>query len=241
MPTESVIAENYAGVLARIAGAARQAGRDPAGVTLVAVSKGQPLAAARALYALGARHFGENRPEEGNERVTQLADCSSVEWHMIGHVQSRKAGLLFPHFNWLHSLDRLKLARRLEAPAAAAGRRLPVLLQMNVSGEGSKSGWRAHDPRRWPSLLPELERILALPGLEVRGLMTMAPYAEDRLAARPFFARLRELGDFLRQRLPQNAWEHLSMGMSGDYEAAVLEGATLLRVGTALFGPPSGE
>lgn len=223
-----------------IEAAARLAGRDPAEITLVAVTKGHPPEAIRVLYELGVRDFGESRPEKGNERAMQLPDLTDVQWHLIGPVQSRKAALAARHFNFLHSLDRLKLAARL-AEALPEGRRLPVLLQCNVSGETSKGGWLAMYPDAWPALLPEFEQVIATPGLDVRGLMTMAPYSEDAQAARPVFARLRELREFLRQNLPAAGWADLSMGMSGDYEAAILEGATLVRVGTALLGPAGGE
>lgn len=219
-----------------MAAAAQQVGRDPAEVRLVAVTKGQPLASIRALYNLGVRDFGENRPEQGNENVMQLGDCSGVKWHMIGAVQSRKAHLVWEHFNLLHSLDRFKLAQRLEAAGESAERRLPVLLQFNVSGEVSKSGWLADDENHWPELLPELADVLALPHLLPQGLMTMAPYNEDPEAVRPIFERLRRLRDYLQAQFPEADWAQLSMGMSGDFEAAIREGATLVRVGRAIFG-----
>lgn len=223
-----------------IRAAARQAGRDPADITLVVVTKGHSPQAVRALYELGVRHFGESRPEKGNERAMQLPDLTDVQWHLIGPVQSRKAAPVARHFNFLHSLDRLQLAHRL-AEALTPGASLPVLLQCNVSGESTKGGWRAADPSAWPKLLPEFEEVVATSGLAVRGLMTMAAYSDDPMAARPVFARLRALRDFLRQHLPAAGWPDLSMGMSGDYEAAVLEGATLVRVGTAILGPSDGE
>jgi pyridoxal phosphate enzyme (YggS family) len=155
---------------------------------------------------------------------------------MIGHVQSRKAEEVVRHYDWLHSLDSLKLARRLDRFAAETGRRLPVLLECNVSGEESKSGWPASQPEAWDQLAPEVEEILGLNHLEVRGLMTMAPFLPDPEGARPFFRCLVRLRDWLASRYQQTRWDQLSMGMSADFEVAVQEGATLVRVGSAILG-----
>ncbi len=234
MPPDSPLAARYAALQQRIAAAAERASRDPAAITLIAVSKGQPVEAIRALYALGQRDFGESRPEQLPPRAAQLPDCPDIRWHLIGPVQSRKIPLLLPHTHLLHSLDRPALAQKLNT--AAAGR-LPVLLQFNVSGEAAKSGWPAHDETRWPDLWREIEPLLALPNLDVRGLMTLAPYAEDPEAARPHFQRLARLQAALRQRFPSAEWGSVSAGMSGDFEVAIEEGATHVRVGTALFSP----
>jgi pyridoxal phosphate enzyme (YggS family) len=156
---------------------------------------------------------------------------------MIGHIQSRKARLVSENFDWIHSLDSLKLARRLDQFAAEASRRIPVLLECNVSGEGSKSGWEAWREEDWPKLLPELEAVAAYEHLEVHGLMTMAPYLADPEKARPYFNRLRRLQAFLTAQLPQANWHELSMGMSDDFEIAIQEGATIVRIGTAILGP----
>ena len=155
---------------------------------------------------------------------------------MIGHLQSRKAELVCEHFNYLHSLDRLKLANRLNRFAAEKGVILPVLLQFNMSGEITKSGWQAVDESRWKDLVSELSSILQLPNLSVKGLMTMAPYGSDPEEARPVFVALRRLRDYLAEQFPQATWQELSMGMSSDYKVAVQEGATLLRVGSAILG-----
>jgi pyridoxal phosphate enzyme (YggS family) len=136
----------------------------------------------------------------------------------------------------LHSLDRLKLARKLESHATEAEKKLPVLLQFNVSGEETKSGWQAVDEAAWPALLPEIEQVLACQHLDVQGLMTMAPYSLEAEPSRPVFVRLRKLRDFLAGRFPEGSWDQLSMGMSADFEVGVQEGATLVRVGTAILG-----
>jgi pyridoxal phosphate enzyme (YggS family) len=164
------------------------------------------------------------------------AVATRVEWHMIGHVQSRKAQMVAENFAWVHSLDSLKLARRLDRFAAEAGRRLPVLLECNVSGEATKFGWPAWDENRWPELLPALGEVAELPNLELRGLMTMAPFFDQPEAARPYFQRLKRLQGFLAEALPRVQLTELSMGMSGDFIAAIQEGATLVRVGTAILG-----
>ena len=156
---------------------------------------------------------------------------------MIGHVQSRKARLVTEHFNLLHSLDSLKLAERLDRFAAEAGRTLPVLLEFNVGGEDTKSGWFAADETRWDELPVSLTPMLGLTHLQIRGLMVMPPIGEEAEASRPFFQRTRRLQSFLSAHVPQADWSELSMGTSADYEVAVQEGATFVRVGTAIVGP----
>ncbi len=156
---------------------------------------------------------------------------------MIGHVQSRKAQLVVRHFSLVHSPDSLHVAQRLDRAASQAGRRLPVLLELNVGGEASKHGWQAADEAAWAALLPEINMVTALPNLRIRGLMTMPPLSPDPEAARPYFQKLRRLQEFLVQRVPQAEWNELSMGTSADYEVAVEEGATLVRVGQAILGP----
>src|SRR6266511_3129837 len=158
---------------------------------------------------------------------------------MIGHVQSRKAGLVAQHFNLLHSLDSLKLAQRLNRFCEEAGHILPVLLEFNVGGEESKSGWPAWDESQWELLTNDISAVLGLPHLQLHGLMAMPPLGETAEFSRPFFQRLRHLQEYLAKRFPNAAWTELSMGTSLDYEVAVQEGATLVRVGTAIVGPRS--
>ncbi len=229
------ISERYSTVLERIEKAARRAGRSPATVQLVVVTKGHSPEAVREVVEAGARHLGENYLSEALPKIEALGGFP-LTWHMIGHVQSRKARPVAEHFAWVHSVDRLKLARRLSAFAAEGGRTLPILLECNVSGEESKFGWPAWEESAWPALADELAPLLELPALEVRGLMTMAPFVNDPEEVRPVFRRLRSLRDFLSRRFPAHLWEHLSMGMSGDFEIAIEEGATFVRVGTAIMG-----
>ncbi|MCL7451621.1 MAG: YggS family pyridoxal phosphate-dependent enzyme [Anaerolineae bacterium] len=230
---------NLSSVQERIATAARRAGRAPDEVTLVAVTKTQPPGVIRAAYDLGLRHFGENRVGEAEEKVGDLP--ADVTWHMIGHIQSRKANRIVPLFQMVHSVDSLKIAQRLDRVHPEANPALPVLLEVNVSGEESKYGFAAS---RWDSdeaqreaLFTAIEEILSLPKLQVQGLMTMAPIVTDVEAARPVFGRLRQLRDGLARAFPPGNWHHLSMGMTDDFEVAIEEGATLVRLGRAIFAP----
>jgi hypothetical protein len=233
---------NLRSVADRLAAAARRVGRDPAEITLVAVSKYQPPAVIRAAYELGLRHFGENRIDEALAKAADLPD--DITWHMIGHVQSRQAKRLLPLFSLVHSVDSVKLARRLEGLCAEQDRRLSVLLEFNVSGETSKYGFVAD---RWPvdagqrrAVLDSIEEMAGLPHLDIRGLMTMAPIVAEAEEARPWLARLRELRDDLAATFPAIHWSELSMGMTDDFEVAIEEGATLVRVGRAIFAPELG-
>lgn len=240
MEVIQTIAERIATVRATIEAACRRAGRSPDAVTLIAVSKTHPPALILEALAAGVQHFGENRIEEALSKIAQVNAAAPVHWHMIGHVQSRKARFVVGHFALLHSLDSVHLAERLSYYLQAAGNTLDVLLEMNVSGEASKEGWPAwrwqedRDCRR--SLWDDVRRVLALPGLRVRGLMTMAPIVEDMEQARPVFASLRALRDALAADFPQVGWDDLSMGMTDDYPVAIEEGATLVRIGRAIFG-----
>jgi pyridoxal phosphate enzyme (YggS family) len=219
----------------RIAAAAQRARRDPSGIRLIAVSKGQPAETIRSAFAAGLREFGENYIEEAEPKIRSLD--LSITWHMIGHLQSRKAKAAAERFPLIHSIDSLGLARRLSRFAAEAGKTIGILLECNLTGEASKFGFPASEVSRWDGLIREWEQILPLPGLAVAGLMTMAPFSEDPETSRPAFRRLRELRERAVRDLPQAEWRELSMGMSDDFEQAVEEGATMLRIGRALFGP----
>jgi pyridoxal phosphate enzyme (YggS family) len=237
------IGRNLALVQERIAEAALRAGRDPADITLVAVTKTHPTEVVVAAYQAGVRHFGENRVEEGTSKILAVQAALSGPppvWHMVGHVQSRKARMVATHFDWVHSVDRLRIARRLSAFAEEAGRVLPVLLECNVSGEATKYGFDLSDwekdEAQTVSFCTTVKEILALPGLSVRGLMTMAPFVADPETVRPVFASLRALMDVLGERFPAHDWHHLSMGMTDDFEVAIEEGASLVRIGRAILG-----
>lgn len=212
----------------RLAEACQRAGRDPAEVTLLAVSKNQPPERVTEAARLGLTLFGENRVQEARQKIPLCP--GHLSWHFIGHLQSNKAREAVALFGMIQGVDRPDLARELQRQAALQARRVPVLLEVNVAGESSKFGW---DPDRLPAALAEWKDF---DRLEIHGLMTVAPYATDPERVRPVFRRLRELrdrcADVLGVPLPV-----LSMGMSGDFPVAVEEGATLVRLGTALFGP----
>lgn len=219
-------------VRGRIARAAERAGRDPASVVLVAVVKTVPAERIREAVALGLTDLGENRVQEAEDHIGAIGR-GAARWHMVGHLQRNKAGRAVELFDRVHGIDSLALAEALSRRAVAAGRRLPVLVEVNVSGEASKFGAS-------PDTVGELlEGVAALPGLTLDGLMTVGAPVGSAGEARPGFARLRALRDAGERALGRKLPE-LSMGMSGDYEVAVEEGATLVRVGTALFGERSG-
>ncbi len=222
------MAENLAGIQERIAGACARAGRDPSTVLLLPVSKGHPSTAVEEATALGLRVFGENKVQEAKAKIPQ---CSSrLQWHMIGHLQSNKARDAVQLFSLIESIDSLGLAEEVNKWAEKLGKRIPIFLEVNTAGEASKYGFS-------PDQIP-IEEINQLPRLEVQGLMTVAPYATSPERVRPYFRKLRELREECGQRLGAPL-PHLSMGMSGDYEVAIEEGATIVRIGTALFGPRS--
>ena len=221
------VVERLAEVNERIAAAATRAGRHPAQVHLIAVSKGFPVDVVIEAYRAGATHLGENRAQELKEKA--LAVTVPVHWHFIGHLQTNKARHVVGTARLIHSVDRFGLAEELARRARAQHVGQEVLVEVNVSGEASKHGV---EPAKTLSLAEEID---ALEGLKVRGLMTMAPFADDAEASRPVFCELRELGERLRHVLPDA--NQLSMGMSRDFEVAIEEGATLVRVGEAIFGP----
>jgi hypothetical protein len=235
----SAIRVRYQRVLDRIAETSVRSGSGADSCQLITVTKSQPLEVLQAALEAGITVFGENYAEEAVQKISALKN-SGVEWHMIGHVQGRKAGLVVSNFSMLHSLDSLKLAQRLDRLSAEENRILPVLVEVNVSGEESKFGFPAWEEQSWLHLEPALAQLADLPHLHVRGLMTMPPYFEDPERTRPYFRRMRRLQEYLAAHLPVLDWIELSMGTSADYVTAVEEGATLVRVGQAILGPRPG-
>ncbi|WP_460767569.1 YggS family pyridoxal phosphate-dependent enzyme [Mariniluteicoccus flavus] len=228
------IAANLAAVRARIDAACRAAGRDPGEVTLLPVSKTHPIDLLEAAYAAGERTFGESRVQEAESKAEAYAG-RGVRWVFIGHLQTNKAKNVAAFADELQTLDSLKLAEALDRRLQALGRGLDVLVQVNASGEEQKSGLAPDD-------VPEFARQLgAYASLRPRGLMTMAMQSDDRAEVRACFGRVRELSERLRADGVPGEWDTLSMGMSGDLEEAIAEGATVVRVGTAIFGsrPPA--
>ncbi len=241
MGTLAPIADNLHQIRARITEAALRAGRDPEGVQLIAVSKTHPPETVLSAWEAGQQDFGENRPEEGAQKIPQVQALGATpRWHILGPIQRRKAPLVIAHFDYVHAVERLAVAEKLSGLAVAAGRELPILLECNVSGEASKhgyalAGWE-HDPDLRIAFFTAVRTLLALPGLRVEGLMTLAPISDAPETVRPVFASLRALRDALREQFPQHPWSQLSMGMSDDFEVAVAEGATQVRIGRAIFG-----
>ena len=223
------LAANIAEVRSHIARAAVRAGRNVDEITLVAVSKTRPAELVKVAYSLGVVHFGENRVQEALPKIAAFHP-QDLRWHMIGHLQSNKANKIVGNFDCVHSVDSLHLAQILDRYAMEHAVRLPILLQINIAGEESKEGMDATEA-------PALARqITQLPHLDVQGLMTIAPLVADAEEVRPVFRALRLLRDRLRADIPQCDWQHLSMGMTDDYMVAIEEGATIVRIGRAIFG-----
>jgi pyridoxal phosphate enzyme (YggS family) len=220
--------ERIAIVRKRIGWAAERAKRDPAEVTLIAVSKTMSLAAVRFAYEEGVRHFGENRVQEAEAKFAEFHPAD-LTLHMVGHLQRNKAAKALAVFDTIQSVDSEALALALSRRLGEGGAPVPVLLEVNVAGEESKFGFAPED------VPAALERIAQLPGLDVQGLMTIAPYVLDAEEVRPVFRQLRELREECRQRLGLPL-PHLSMGMTNDFAVAIEEGATMVRVGRAIFG-----
>jgi len=235
------VKENYSVVQEEIDRSARMSGRTSEDVKLVVVTKGQPISVVRSAIAADIHYLGENYVEEAEQKISAIQEHTefAVEWHMIGHIQSRKARRVCELFNFVHSVDSVKLAKRLNQFANDIGRTLPVLLECNVSGEDSKFGWLATDDEIWDDLLSDFTHLTTLTNLEIKGLMTMAPYMRDAEDTRPIFRKLRYLSEYLSANIPGCDWSELSMGMSGDYPIAIQEGATIVRIGTAILGKRS--
>lgn len=229
----SLIVENLAGIHDRISQAAGRVGRNPDSVTVMAVSKTIEPEQIRHAYHAGIRVFGENRVQEFSEKSSALNDLSEVEWHLIGHLQTNKAKKAVELFQAVDSVDSLRLAQKLDQAAAQSGKTLRVLIEINVGGEENKTGVAADSP--------ELEELLQdarnLKRLQISGLMTIPPYTSNPEGARPYFRKLRAERDSIAARnLPGIHMNILSMGMSHDFEIAVEEGSTCVRIGTAIFG-----
>lgn len=224
------IAENLGAVRMRMEAAARRAGRDPAELTLVAVSKTFGADYVRAAWAAGQRDFGENKVQEALQKIGATADIP-VRWHLIGHLQSNKARKASAPFACIHSVDSVDLLQILDAAAASAGTAPEILVQVDLAGEATKFGARSDAARR------VVDAALDCRALRLSGLMLLPPWSDDPEQARPWFRQLRALQSaWIADGVPAAALQHLSMGMSHDFEAAIEEGATIVRVGTAIFG-----
>lgn len=223
-----ILSDNIAKLLGRVRLAAEKSQRDPLDIRVLAVSKTRSAQAIRQAFELGQREFGENYLQEALDKMTQLRDLP-IQWHFIGPIQSNKTRAIAEHFDWVQSVDRGKIARRLSEQRPGELPPLQLCLQVNISGEASKSGVAPGDLRQLA------EEVMGLPRLRLRGLMAIPAATADSAQQRAAFARLRRCADDLAELAP--GLDTLSMGMSGDMEAAIIEGATLVRIGTDVFGP----
>ncbi len=235
----AIIYENYHHILDRINKTADAAGRNPDDIRLVVVTKTKPIEVVQLLIEAGARDFGENYVEEAIPKIQALAENKSLQWHMIGHLQSRKALIACEIFDYLHSLDSLKLAERLCRSAQEMKKSLPAWMEFNISGEESKSGWDIANKENWKYYLPDIEKILQLPNIKILGLMTIPPFSTDPEASRPYFKKLRNFQEYVKNQLGIVEMNELSIGMSSDFEVAIQEGSTCVRIGQAILGPRS--
>jgi len=230
------ITENYHRVLQDIQKAALRAGRTPKDICLVVVSKHKSVEVIEAAIQAGARVFGENYPELAIPKIEEIGPRELLEWHMIGHLQSRKSALVVEHFSLMHSLDSVKLANKLNIQLSAHQRQLRVLIEVNLSREDSKAGWPAWDESKWSLMIRDFEKIIELPGLKVEGLMTMPPLSSNPEDNRLIFIKMRKLQERLMLELGEPYWRDLSMGTSHDYLIAIEEGARYIRIGQAILG-----
>lgn len=231
------VADNLARVLREIGDAAIRSGRNPSDVRLVAVTKTFPATAVFEAYRAGARDFGENRVEEGkdkrNQVTAQLEEGDALRWHLIGHLQRRKAADAVAAFDMIQSVDTVRLAETLNRHAENVKKLLPVLLQVNIGADPNKFGFSAEP---YDALASAIEQILTLSSLQVKGLMTIGPIVPNAEQARPYFRGLRELRDRVAKHFPEAGWDELSMGMTDDFAVAIAEGSTMVRIGRAIFG-----
>ena len=233
----SVISQRLNQVNEAINVACARVRRNPNEVTLVTVSKRQPVELIRAAYACGLRCFGENYAEEAVAKMDALADLKDIQWEMVGHIQSRKAKLIASRVVRVHSLERGKIARLLDQFRDPELPPLQVLMEINISGEASKEGIPGDDPARWSEILPLVDEVLTYPRLKLIGLMTMPPLQVEMEANRAYFRRMRELQDYINAQRPDLNLHELSMGTSTDFPVAIEEGATIIRLGEAILGP----
>jgi len=235
--TISTIKNNLDIVKTKVAEAAKRAGRPIESIKIVTVTKKKSLEILLAAYECGVRDFGENYAEEGLEKITALENLQDVKWHMIGHIQSRKVNTVAKHFNFVHSVDSLKIADLLNRACGELETELPILVEVNISGEESKSGFPAWEMDRWPELFETIKSLRGFKQLIPKGLMTMPPLFIDPEMTRDYYRKMMILRDILGNKLPDMDWQELSMGTSRDFQVAIEEGATILRIGEAIVGP----
>ncbi len=232
-----IIRSRLNAVVQRIHRAAREAGRDPADIKLVVVTKTRPVEVIKSVVEAGATDLGENYLDEAIPKIQALSGFPKIQWHMIGHIQSRKAQEVCGFFGYVHSVDSVKLSERLSRYSASRAEPLPVWLEFNVGGEETKSGWNISQREEWKNILPDLEKIFILPNLMFLGVMCVPPYSLNPEASRPYFQLLCNFRKYIQGCFNLPGFTGLSMGMSGDFEIAIQEGSTCVRIGQAILGP----
>lgn len=235
------IEQNYVRTIQQIRQICETCGRDPKEVRLVVVTKKQTVDKIKAVLDAGAKYLGENYAEEAAEKMDILSDYKDVEWHMIGHIQSRKADLVCRKFAMIHSLDRLKLADKLNSCLLQLGRTIPVLLEVNIAGEESKSGWNLADEKNWADFIQVADELNKRNAIKIKGLMAMPPLMTGSEGNRRYFSKTRKLMQYLNDKTFLGNLTELSMGTSSDYAVAIEEGATMVRIGQDIMGPRSSE
>lgn len=233
----TIISDNFCKVQERIAAVCARAGRNPESVTLVVVTKMQPVEKVLQVLEAGATNLGENFPEETDSKIREMGEIARVNWHMIGHIQSRKIKFIVKHFSFVHSIDRVEIAEKLSSACVAASTRIPVLIEVNIAREESKFGFVPGNPGKGIELVDQICRLATLPGIEMRGIMCMPPLAKKPEDSRGYFHSCRELLLSLRSQSGLNHFDQLSMGTSSDFEVAIEEGSNYLRIGEAIMGP----
>jgi pyridoxal phosphate enzyme (YggS family) len=236
------VSSNVAVLNERIASAAVRAGRRPEEITLVAVTKTFPPERIREAWEAGLRVFGENRVQEAEPKILwSREEVLGFDWHMVGHLQRNKVKKAIQLFDTIESVDSLRLAREIEQRCRAASVIMPLLLEVNVTGEASKHGFAVYEDggQQVDDFVSAVQQIVAMPSIELQGLMTVAPFGAPEEELRSCFRRVRLLQDRLRAQFPNHHWQHLSMGMTDDFEVAIEEGATVIRIGRAIFGKRS--
>jgi len=234
--TVEEIKQNLVLVINKMKAAAERVERNYEEIKLVVVTKSQSIDTTRNAIAAGARIIGENYVEEGVTKKNLLEQFHGTEWHMIGHIQSRKTQAVTLNFDMVHSLDSLKLAMKLDHQSMLQGRKLPVLLEFNIGGEDNKYGWKVSNENDWVDLIPTIREICNLKYLKISGLMAMPPYAKEPEHSRMYCKKLVKLQNFLKDQIPIVEWSELSIGTSYDFEVAIEEGATMVRIGDAILG-----
>ncbi len=233
---DNLISGKYLQLCHEVVQTAEKCGRSPDNIKIVLVTKYQPVESINAAIKAGANQLAENYPELLLPKLQNIIDDAKTKWHMIGHIQSRKTGLVMAHFDYVHSIHNLKIAQRLNNRGVENGRTLSALLEVNLSGEESKEGYRVSTPQEYETLLTSLREISLMAHLKLRGLMVMPPFTEVAEDSRKYFMDLRVLLDKVNNEIPGLDLSELSMGTSQDYKVAIEEGATLIRIGTLVFG-----